>query len=352
MRVVIVGCGAVGAAAAAAVARAGHAVTMLERFGPANEHGSSHGGARIFRLAYDDPFYVELAARALPAWRGIEARAGATLLSTTGGLDHGDVGSVATVREAMAAAGAASEMLTAAQASARWPGLHFESDVHVDPEGGRVDAQGAVRAMLELALADGAEVRTERALEVSAGRVVTEAGTHDADAVVVAAGAWAAKLVPGLPAVTVTVEQPVHLAPVAGAAWPSFIHHPPPDAGLPFVYGLLEPGAGVKLGEHGGGRVVDPDDLDRTPQPAGVARLIQYARRWLPGVDAESAAATGCLYDSTTGHDFILDRTADGVVVAAGTSGHGFKFAPELGRLVLGLVEGGAPEPRFALAAE
>src|SRR5690242_18575451 len=103
MRVVIVGCGAVGAAAAAAVARAGHAVTILERFGPANEHGSSHGGARIFRLAYDDPFYVELAQRSLPAWRELERRTGATLLMTTGGIDHGDAASVATVREAMAA---------------------------------------------------------------------------------------------------------------------------------------------------------------------------------------------------------------------------------------------------------
>ena len=94
--------------------------------------------------------------------------------------------------------------------------------------------------------------------------------------------------------------------------------------------------------------MVDPDDLDRTPEPAGIARLIQYARRWLPGVDAESAVATGCLYDTTAGHDFVIDRLPSGVIVAAGTSGHGGKFAPELGRLVAGLVAGGPPHPRFA----
>jgi sarcosine oxidase len=348
MRVVVVGCGAIGAASALALARAGHAVTVLDHLGPANALGSSHGRARIFRLAYDDPHYVELAQRALPRWRKIERLSGASLLTTTGGVDHGDAASVAMVREATNAAGAQSQMVPAAEALARWPGLRFESDVHVDPLAGRLDAEGAVRAMLGLAVAAGATLREERALAVTGERVTTDAGKHDADAVVVAAGAWAAKLVPALAPPVVTVEQPVHLA-ATSADWPSFIHHPPPEAGVPFVYGLFEPGAGVKLGEHGGGRTVDPDDPDRTPEAAGIARLIQYARRWLPGVDAESALATGCLYDSTASHDFVIDRAPGGVIVAAGTSGHGFKFAPELGALVREVAEGGAPHPRFAL---
>ena len=348
MRVVVVGAGALGAASALALARAGHAVTILERFEPAGPLGSSHGGARIFRLAYDEPEYVELARRALPQWREIEHRAGVELLTTTGGIDHGDPASVATVVEAMATAGGQSEMLSAVAASERWPGLRFESDVHLDPQGGRLDAERAVEAMLDLALAAGATLRSERALAVGAEQVATDAGVHEAEAVVVAAGVWTAPLVPAVVPPVVTVEQPVHLI-TASSAWPSFIHHPPAGSGAPFVYGMLEPGHGVKLGEHGGGRVIDPDDLDRTPQPAGIARLIQYARHWLPGVDADTAVATGCVYDSTESHDFVVDRTRDGVVVAAGTSGHGFKFAPELGRLVLEIVEGGAPHPRFAL---
>jgi sarcosine oxidase len=326
MRVVVVGCGAIGAATALAASRAGHEVTILERFGPANAYGSSHGGARIFRLAYDDPAYVELAQRTLPLWREIERAAGAELLTTTGSVDHGDPAVLEAVRGALAAAGAESSMLDAETAAERWPGLRFEGDVHLDPAGGRLHAEAAVAAMLALS---GAELRTERVLAVDHDRVTTDAGEHRAEAVVVAAGAWSGALLGLADPPVVTLEQPVHFA-AAGtpARWPSFIHHRPDLA----LYGLDEPGAGVKLGEHGTGRTVDPDDLDRTPDPAGVERLVEYAREWLPGVDAGSARAVGCLYDTTPTHAPLIERLPSGVVVAAGTSGHGFKFAPELGR--------------------
>src|SRR3954454_6878231 len=115
VRVVVVGGGAIGAASALALARAGHVVTVLDHLGPANALGSSHGGARIFRLAYDEPDYVELARCALPRGREIEQLSGTALLTTTGGIDHGAPASVDAVRAAMAAAGAESEMLSAAR---------------------------------------------------------------------------------------------------------------------------------------------------------------------------------------------------------------------------------------------
>lgn len=340
MRVVVVGCGAVGAASALALARAGHEVTVVERFGPANASASSHGAARIFRCAYDIPDYTELAVRALERWRAIEADTGLTLLTTTGCVDHGDPAALERVREATTAGGAQSVSVGRAQARERWPGLRFESDALLDPTGGRIDAAVAVRAMARLS---GATLLGERVVAVGATSVSTGVRTLEADAVVVTAGAWTTTLVPGLPAQTVTVEQPLHLA-TARDDWPSFIHHLDP-----FVYGLYEPGAGLKVGEHGTGRVTDPDDLDRTPDPERAERLREYCARWLPGADASSATATGCLYDTTATHDFVVDRTSEGIVVACGTSGHGFKFAPELGALVARLVDGGEPHPRFCL---
>lgn len=346
MRVVVVGCGALGAASALALVRAGHDVTVVERIGPANTYGSSHGGARIFRCAYDEADYTELALRALERWRELEAACGLEVLTTTGCVDHGDPGALETIAAAAARAGAPSEPLARAEAARRWPGLRFEGDALLDPLGGRLDAAAAVWAMARLAVASGATLEPQRVLEVEPGRVTTAVATYDADAVVVTAGAWTPKLVAGFPPPVVTLEQPLHMDTVTDGAWPSFIHHRP---GEPFVYGLLEPGAGVKLGEHGTGRVVNPDDLVRTPDPARAERLAAYAAEWLPGADPATARATGCLYDTTPTEDFVIDRMPSGVIAAAGTSGHGFKFAPELGRLVASLVAGDPPHPRFAL---
>lgn len=335
----VVGCGAIGAASALALTRAGHAVTVLDHLGPANRRGSSHGGARTFRCSYDLADYTELAVRALEAWRRIERETSETLLTTTGCVDHGDPASLEQVRAATTAGGARSLPVSRAEASERWPGLRFESDALLDPSGGRLDAARAVRAMAALA---GASVVADRAVEVAPHRVTGERGAHEADAVVVAAGAWTAKLVAGFPPPVVTLEQPVHLA-TARDDWPAFIHHVEP-----FVYGLYEPGAGLKVGEHGTGRVVDPDDPGREPAAERTERLRDYCARWLPGADASTATATGCLYDTTPTADFVVDRMPNGVIAAAGTSGHGFKFAPELGRLVAALVDGERPHPRFA----
>jgi glycine/D-amino acid oxidase-like deaminating enzyme len=77
----------------------------------------------------------------------------------------------------------------------------------------------------------------------------------------------------------------------------------------------------------------------------------RYAGEWLPGLVPEPASVTTCLYTTTPTEDFVLDRVGP-VVVASPCSGHGFKFTPEIGRLVAGLAMGAPPEvPRFTLPA-
>jgi sarcosine oxidase len=79
-------------------------------------------------------------------------------------------------------------------------------------------------------------------------------------------------------------------------------------------------------------------------------RLQKYVAEWVPGVDASRPDSISCLYDSTTDSDFVLDRVGP-VTVAAGFSGHGFKFGPALGDVLARLALHGerAPE-RFRLA--
>jgi sarcosine oxidase len=351
---VVVGGGVVGSAAAWALARRGVEVLLLEQYGPGHRLGSSHGSARIFRLAYAEPEYVALARAALPRWRELEATTGRRLLELTGGVDHGDADVLAALRRALAAAGEPAELVDAAEVARRWPGLRVDGAALVQPTAGRLHADDAVRGFQEAARSAGAEVRhgvPVQAVEVAgdAVRVHLGAGALTARHAVVAAGGWAAALLGGilpLPRLRVTEEQPVHFAPAEpGQSWPSFIHHRPGPA----VYGLGSVD-GVKVGFHGAGREVDPARRAAgAVDEASLRAMRDYARRWLPGVDAERAEPSPCLYTLTDDHDFVVDRRGP-LTVAAGFSGHGFKFAPAVGELLADLVAGVRPAPdRFAL---
>ena len=335
--VLVVGGGAMGAATAWWLARAGRQPVLVEQFTPAHTRGSSHGASRIFRFAYPLPRYVRMAALALPLWRELEADAGVTLLETTGGLDHGDAVSVQTTADALESQGVAYEFLTEDAASERWPGMRFSGDVLFQPDAGRCHADDAVRALLDGAARHGAETHFGQAVTSVARHhddvVVrtTEEVEYRASVVVIAAGAWLPKLAGGvvpLPPLKVTQEQVFHFPSLgAGSNWPSFIHHRER-----FMYGLETPGEGVKVAEHHTGPVVDPDDRSFAIDSAGEARVREYVSTWLPGLDPEPASATTCLYTTTPTEDFHITREGPVVIVSA-CSGHGFKFTPLIGRM-------------------
>src|SRR5262249_7319346 len=84
IRVAVVGAGVMGAATAWALAERGIRATVYEQFDLEHTRGSSHGRTRIFRLAYREPEWVELAEEALPAWRELERQAGRDVLQLHG----------------------------------------------------------------------------------------------------------------------------------------------------------------------------------------------------------------------------------------------------------------------------
>ncbi|UAJ79355.1 FAD-dependent oxidoreductase [Leifsonia sp. ZF2019] len=364
---IVIGAGVVGAAAARSLVEAGSRVLLLEAFDRGHDRGSSHGASRIFRHGYDAADYVQLTVRAAAGWQRLERQTGRTVFDRTGALDHGDPRALDAIAAAMTAEALPSERLRGSEAAERWPGLRFEDDVLFSPGGGRLRAADAIDALLDTAAAAGADLRFGvRVASIASdgdGVVVTaDDGEHHAARLVIAAGSWTPGLAGGwlsrngaaLPDVRVTEEQPAHFPLLPGPAsdegvWPSFVHHPT-DPEVPSVYGLLTPGEGVKVGVHGGGPVVDPGDRDRTIDLVRLERLQRYVAEWVPGVDASRPASISCLYDTTPDSDFVLDRVGP-VTVAAGFSGHGFKFGPALGDVLARLALHGerAPE-RFRLA--
>jgi monomeric sarcosine oxidase len=361
--VAVIGAGLAGAAAAEALARRGRSVVLLEQFGPGHRFGSSHGSARIVRRAYRDGMYVRLTGRAFELWREIESASGTTLLSFYGGLDFGPRRDVAGIAASFADARVPHELLPAAEAEARWPGLRFEGDVLFHPQAGVVDAAAAVDAFVRLAVRQGASVRYETpAVSVSRSGTVGlgDGSTLTAGVVVVAAGAWVVPLladVVPLPPLQVTQQQIFHFPRVdpAEAPWPSVIH----EAATNAVYHLAggrDGGAADdrKIGEHDGGTACTAAGRSGQIDPASRERVVAYVERWLPGLVPTPRAEASCLYTETASEDFVLDRVGP-VVVCSPCSGHGAKFAPLVGELVAGLAgaAGAAPEvpARFRLAA-
>lgn len=350
--VIVVGAGVMGAATAWQLARRGYSVTVLEQFEPGHTRGSSHGASRIFRLGYPDPFYVALAREALACWQELEMESDVPLLVPTGIVDFGDSDRMAGVIDALDAEGVPLELLPPDVARERWPGIRFDGPACFQPGGGRLAAGAAILAMLGQALLRGAQIRWEapvRAIEPSDDgvRVVTADHVYDAGVVVVAAGAWVVSLLEGLvvlPQLRVTQESVFHFAPREQSSyWPSFIHHDETT-----YYGLETPGEGVKVAEHHTGLEVGPDTRDFVPDPGSRERVTRFVDATLPGLVPVPGGGTTCLYTSTETEDFVIDRRG-GIVVVSACSGHGFKFAPLVGRMAADLVDGAAPVDRFAL---
>lgn len=374
---VVIGGGAMGSAAAWALARRGRQVTLLEQFGPGHHNGASHGSTRNLNPGYHRPEYVAMLAEGLALWEELEQDSGELLLSRTGIVNHGPDPRLALVQAALTEAGIRAESLRPEEAAERWRGIRFDQQVLHMPDGGQLNPEAALPVFQRLAAARGAEIRHHtKVVELKimddgvrltladrgpGGSGRTEVVT--AAQAVVTAGGWTEKLLSGaagsgklrIPRLTVTQEQPAHFR-IAdqGAVWPGFNHTPGPGPAYKDwyspVYGMQTPGEGVKAGWHGVGPVVDPDRRSFLPEPVQLTALQDYARTWLPGVDADSFEAISCTYTTTPDEDFILDRIGP-VVIGAGFSGHGFKFTPVVGRILADLATGTRPAPQVFSAA-
>jgi sarcosine oxidase len=362
IEVVVVGAGVVGLATGWQLARAGHEVLVLEQDAVGHARGSSHGASRVFRLGYDDPEYVAMAAASAPLWRELEAESHESgLLTITGALVAGP--GMPGVRQALVAAGVACDELDEREARRRHPALALSGPVLWEPAAGVLAADRCLAALVHALDAAGGQLRERaRVLAVAeddrGATLTTSGGRVRAAVVVLCCGAWAPQLLRPLGVevgLVATREQVAYVTP-AGAGprspegeVPVFIEWDEPS-----YYGLPTPARDwYKLAEHGTGPAVDPTDERRSlaPDPVVAGRLRAAAARILPGFRPEPVAQETCLYDNTPDRDFIVDRHGR-LVVGAGTSGHGFKFAPLLGEALACLALGRrppVPRARFSL---
>lgn len=360
---IVIGLGSMGSAALQHLAQRGRRVLGLERFSPAHALGSSHGESRIIRQAYfEDPAYVPLILRSYELWDDLERRTGRCLFRRTGGLMAGYAGCEVVEGSARSARehNLKHEWLSGADLRRRFPVMRFDdADAGLlEPDAGILFPEDCVLAQLQIAVAAGAEARFGmrvdgwQALPGGGVRVTTAAGEETAERLIVCAGAWLGSLLADL-GLTLSVERQVMhwFEPASNAdafhldCFPVFIVQRQNE---PISYGFPNLGAGLKIGFHHGGAIVDPETVDRQVQPAEIEALQQSLRQWLPAAAGPCRRSVVCLYTNTPDDHFVIGRHprhAD-VILAGGFSGHGFKFCPVVGEILADLaLAGGTTHP-------
>jgi sarcosine oxidase len=319
----VVGAGVMGCAAAWALTARGADVTLHEQFGAEHTRGSSHGRTRIFRLAYPEQRWVELAQEALAGWRELELEAGRNLLALHGLVEL--CSSVeASSRDVLASRGIEHRVLDRDELRELRVELPEGLVALWQPDAGVVLADEARHAFVELAEPHWETYHRVESLD-----------DLDAEVVVVTAGPWITKLVPDLP-VRVTRETVAYFA-REGAPMPSVVEVDSASR-RHAMYALHDPVFGMKAGAHHVGHVADPD-VEEPADPVLIAQIVDWVRSRFPDVDPNPVAAESCLYTSTEDESFVLERRGR-LVVGSACSGHGFKFAPAVGRRLAELALG------------
>jgi sarcosine oxidase len=261
---------------------------------------------------------VELAEEALEGWRAFERESERELLGLYGLVELCSSVEL-TSREVLEACGIEHRLLEERELRELGVTLPAGWVALWQAEAGVVYADRAVEALLEAAL--------ERGVRLETGRRVESIDEIDADVVVVTAGAWVTRLVPDVP-VRVTRETIAYFN-RPGSPVPAIVELNEATRGHA-MYALYDPVHGLKAGAHHVGHEADPD-ASEPADPQLVARIVDWVRARLPEIDPEPAAVDTCLYTNTEDESFVLERRGR-VVIGSACSGHGFKFAPAVGK--------------------
>jgi sarcosine oxidase len=354
---IVIGTGSMGSATAYEFARRGRRVLALDQFDVPNMLGASVGVTRIIRLAYaEHPRYVPLLRRSYELWRDLQRVANEQLLFITGGIDAGTEssdtikGSLHSCREHALP----HQFMSASDVNRRFPGYCLPSEMVAvyQPDGGFLMSERCVAAHVNAALAHGAEVHGRecvRGWDVASGHVVvtTDHAQYEAGTLVVTAGPWTPKTVTRL-AQFVTAERQVLLWTqprkpelFQPACFPIFNM----EASEGRYYGFpVHHVPGFKIGKyHHRHESVAADSVDRDCHPEDEAVLREGIGRYFPDADGPTLAMKVCMFANTPDGHFVIDRhpEADNVIIAAGFSGHGFKFCGVVGEIAVDLATEG-----------
>lgn len=335
MKIAVVGLGIAGLSICARLAVAGHDVIGFEQFEPMHDLGSSHGDTRIMRLTPGEgENYVTLARRAGVAWRTWEGLAGQPLIEWTTGLMAGPRGSPfvnacqrLSRKPAALLRGDAIHTLTRGYVA-----MPYEWDVFRQEDVGVIAADATRAFLLRQAPRWGAKLvhnaRIEAPIEGLTLKINGETRTFDA--VIVASGAWASRMLPEF-AGRLAVKRRVvgWFETEAPRLLPAICIDN--DVGL---FGMPAPRGFYKMGLHAVGGATEPDNV-REPDESDATSLSEHVAPMLPKHNPRPVRMQRCLYTVTPDENFLIKPSSvnERLLMFSACSGHGFKYAPIFGEL-------------------
>jgi len=390
-KIIVVGAGINGVAAAIELTKRGHEVVLVDPGPLPHPLGASTDISKAVRAAYGaDENYTALAERSIKLWRDWNEEFGTKLYHEVGvmfvrqrTMEPGDFeyeslkllekrglkvarmdspklwkrfpawnpqlygDGVLEIEAGYAESGRAVSMLIE-RAKSAGVSLYEGKFVALDQAGQRVNGVVLQDSQFKAVIPSEVEESRGEGLKLTSRGPSTSLGMTRiaADFVVMAVGAWTPYLLPFTKEFFRATGQPVfHLRPsdpelFAPEHFPVF----GADITTTGYYGFpINRDGVVKIANHGFGREMSPDSPERVVTADDEKKLREFlASTFSSLTDAPIVYTRLCMYcDTHDGHFWIArDPEREGLVIAAGDSGHGFKFAPVLGEIIADAVEG------------
>ncbi len=340
-------------------------VVLLERDALAS--GPTGKSSAVLRQHYATPVMARLARQSLEVFAHFEEAVGGVSGYVRAGylvvVDELDRQALQENVALQQAEGVRTHLVDAAGLRALVPGM-VTDDLAAgayEPDGGYADPHLVTHAFAARARAHGAEIRQGvrvRRLLVERGRIAgvsTTAGILRTRSVLLAAGVWGVEL-----ADQIGWHLPVRATRHAIAIFrrpATLLRHPVIGDRTTMAY--LRPDGDVTLvgsmDPHDNATSVDPDAyperISTTEMEVAAERLVH---RFPAAAEAAALGGYAGIYDMTPDAHPVLDAcpVVEGLFIAAGFSGHGFKHSPVMGSLLAALVtEGTRAHPDLAFFA-
>jgi len=341
---VIVGAGVMGSATAYWLSKEEKNVLLIDQFEIENSINASYDFSRIFRYAHsEDEYYINLAVESLKLWKEVEKESGKQLYFNCGLLELCNTKEDTGMKtfHTLKKLGHNVTLIEKTKFPETYPQFKNINFGVLDRNGGLIEANSAVKTFIRLAKQNGVTIReNEKIIDLEDNKLILENGESiKFEKLVLTCGSWIKKLTDIKLPIKLTKGQMLYLKPKDSSAFakenfPCFVFVEKKFYGIP-IHGI----DGMKFSVNYESKEVDSPDIERSLSDDCESRCRDMLKKYIPEIaDSEIVHTRVCLHDSTPDGDFVIDKVKEKVVIGCGFSGHAFKFAPLIGKILSDLV--------------